>query len=115
VPHIAEELWEKIGEKDFVSNASWPMYGKKKLKIKEKKVDLNSKIVDLVRGYIGAKKVSQIYLYVLPFELEKFDSVKIGKALGVQVKIFATNDKKKIDPAGKSKKARPGQPGIYFE
>jgi leucyl-tRNA synthetase len=25
-PHIAEELWEKIGEKDFVSLAPWPKY-----------------------------------------------------------------------------------------
>jgi leucyl-tRNA synthetase len=26
VPHIAEELWEAIGEERFVSNRPWPVY-----------------------------------------------------------------------------------------
>ena len=36
-PHIAEELWEKIGMKGFISVAEWPKYEE----IKEKKVTIN--------------------------------------------------------------------------
>ncbi len=31
------------------------------------------------------------------------------------VEIFAVNDKKKHDPENKSKKVKPGRPGIYLE
>ena len=31
------------------------------------------------------------------------------------INVFAVNDKKKYDPENKSKKAKPGKPGIYLE
>lgn len=30
-PHICEEIWEKLGKKDFVMNASWPVANVKKI------------------------------------------------------------------------------------
>jgi len=30
VPHIAEEVWEKLGHKDFISSAKWPSYDREK-------------------------------------------------------------------------------------
>ena len=113
-PHIAEELWEKIGNKSFISVFSWPKYDKNKLKIKKKEVSLNDKIVTMVEKFFSGKK--KLYLYSVPFELEKIDKDSISKSLGgIKVEVFATNDKDKYDPVGKSKKARPGMPGFYFE
>ncbi len=45
-PHIAEELWERMGKKPFVANASWPTYDESALVAREAKlaVMLNGKI-----------------------------------------------------------------------
>jgi leucyl-tRNA synthetase len=114
-PHITEELWSKLGNKEFISNSEWPSYDEKKLKIKKKQVDLNSKIIDLVKGYLEGKKVKKIYLYVMPFEKDKIDIKKISSEIEKEIFVYATNDPKKYDPSGKSKKARPGMPGVWFE
>jgi leucyl-tRNA synthetase len=114
-PHITEELWSKLGNKEFISNSEWPSYDEKKLKIKKKQVDLNSKIIDLVKGYLEGKKVKKIYLYVMPFEKDKIDIKKISSEIEKEIFVYATNDSKKYDPSGKSKKARPGMPGVWFE
>ena len=34
-PHVAEEIWENLGEKDFVSLASWPKYDENKIQSDE--------------------------------------------------------------------------------
>jgi hypothetical protein len=39
----------------------------------------------------------------------------LRKRLGIEVNVFAVNDKNKYDPASKSSKAKPGKPGIYVE
>lgn len=114
-PHITEELWEKIGGKGFISNSSWPEFDSKKLKVKKKEVDLNSKVVDLIKGHLEGKKVSKIYLYVVPFEVEKLKAETLKKEFGAEVFVYSVKDEKKYDPQGKSKKARPGMPGFWFE
>ena len=41
IPHLCEELWQKIGEKEFVSTAKWPIYDKSKIDlVAEEKEDL---------------------------------------------------------------------------
>jgi len=67
--------------------------------------------VDTLKGTSGNK----VYVYVMPFEVEKLDVKKIAKEIGKDVKIFSTADKKKYDPKNMSKKARPGLAGIYLE
>jgi len=59
--------------------------------------------------------MEKIYLYVLPNELENYDSDLLSKKVVKKVKVFAVNDKKKYDPEGKAAKAKPGKPGIYAE
>ncbi len=119
-PHITEELWEKIGNEGMISISEWPKYDDKKLKFSKKEIDLNSKIIHDVSGLLEkleekGKSLSKVYLYVMPFEKEKVDKEKISEEIGKEVFIFATNDKDKIDPENKSKKARPGMPGVWFE
>jgi leucyl-tRNA synthetase len=113
-PHITEELWEKLGNKDFISTAEWPKYEE----LKEKKVqeDLNEKIIEqlnlVIEKYPEKKKV---YLYVMPFEISRLDKKTIEKSVGKIVELFAVNNSKKHDPENKAKKSLPGKPSFYLE
>ena len=53
-------------------------------------------------------KSGKVYIYVLPNEKDFYSGLG-----GIEV--FAVNDKDKHDPEGKSKKVKPGRPGIYIE
>jgi leucyl-tRNA synthetase len=120
-PHIAEELWEKIGMnksgKDFISTAEWPK--SEEVKQKVGKEDLNDKIIANTRPLLEklsqTQKIKKVYLYVMPFEIKLVDKKKIEKLLGYPTEIFAVNDTKKYDPEQRAKKAIPGKPGIFVE
>ncbi|MBT3404971.1 leucine--tRNA ligase [archaeon] len=122
-PHIIEELWEKIGNKDFVSISEWPKFDDKKInKNFGKKENLSDKLVEDVLMVVNlvkekGQKVSKIYVYVMPQEKNNFiKSLEvIKKRVGIDLDIFAVNDQKKYDPENKSKNAKPGKPGIYLE
>jgi len=119
-PHITEELWEDLKNKDLLSTSDWPKAEKSKLKSKEKKVDLNEKYSNYVKDIIQrveskGKEVKKVYLYVLPFEIEKINEKKLKQKLNKDLKIYSVKDLKKVDPENKSKKARPGLPGVYLE
>jgi leucyl-tRNA synthetase len=49
-PHIAEELWEKLGHKDTIAYESWPQYDKALIREKEIElaVQVNGKIKDRI-------------------------------------------------------------------
>ena len=59
-----------------------------------------------------------VYVYVLPNEkqdyLDNVESIKVRTGINDLV-IYAVNDKDKKDPENKSKKVKPGRPGIHFE
>ncbi len=118
-PHITEELWEKLGNKGFISNSVWPK--SEEIKIKENlKKDLYEKAIENVFEVVKkvetrGEKISKVYLYVLPFEFEKYNPENLKRKFGKEVFIYRVNDAKKHDPEGKSKKARPGNPGFWFE
>jgi leucyl-tRNA synthetase len=120
-PHITEELWEKIGNKGFISLEKWPEYEEKKVDIKfEKQEEAMDKIVADV---LNIQKIietrgetkEKVYVYVIPNEKENYSSEEISKRVGKDVILFAVNDSKKYDPQNISKKSKPGKPGIYFE
>lgn len=110
-PHISEEIWEKLGNKNFISLEKWPVCDEKKIDEKlEEQEEMISKLksdIEQIKKLTG-KENPKIYVYVLPNELQ------IYKNLG-GVKVFAVNDKNKYDPENKSKKVKPGRPGIYLE
>tara|TARA_Y100000310_G_C20212446_1_gene591965 strand:- start:197 stop:628 length:432 start_codon:yes stop_codon:yes gene_type:complete len=122
-PHITEELWEKIGNKPFISVAKWPVSDKKKINAKieeqEKAVSgLSSdirKVVELLES--KGQTVSKIYVYVLPKELGLYESaIDFLKAnVDKEVVVYSVSDKDKYDPESKSKKAKPGKPALYVE
>ena len=109
-PHITEELWEKIGGKGFISTAKWPFCDEKKIDENlEKRDELVKKLksdIEQVKKLIGKDKAN-VYVYALPNEIGIYKNVK-------GINLFAVNDKNKYDPENKSKKVKPGRPGIYL-
>lgn len=114
-PHIAEELWEKIGNKPFISSSKWPDF--KKTKIEKGKENLDEKIIEYVKEILSKfkKEVKKIYLYVMPFEISSVNADALSKELKKEVAVYSVKDPDKFDPENKSKKALPGKPGIYLE
>ena len=118
-PHISEELWEKLGNKNLISLSSWPKADKSKIKIKSKSQNVEKNIISNIKTIIKKiskkQEIKKIYLYVMPFEIEKISKEKLEKEIGKKIEIFSTNNPRKYDPENKSKKARPGMPGIFVE
>lgn len=122
VPHVAEELWERIGGKGFVSLALWPEVDESKIDEKfdkieqalEKTVSDVLNILKIMKEKTG-KEGEKVYIYVMPFEKEFYSSDEISKRIGKAVEVYAVNEKSKYDPDGKAGKAKPGKPGIYVE
>jgi leucyl-tRNA synthetase len=122
-PHISEELWHRLGNKTFLSLQKWPVADEKKInpefEKEEKAVDEIVNDINNVTRIVKekGKSVNKIYLYVLPQELEIYtNSLKvIEKRTSLDAKIYSVSDKGKHDPENKSKKVKPGKPGIYLE
>jgi len=118
-PHITEELFEKIGNKKMIVDSNWPKSKEvKKLKRNEEDFneDIGKKVFEIMKNFENrGGKISKVYLYFVPFEISKVHPVKLKKFLGKEVFVYSVQDKNKHDPSGKSKKARPGIPGIWFE
>ncbi|NCN52026.1 class I tRNA ligase family protein, partial [archaeon] len=114
-PHITEELWEKLGNKEFISKSEWPSFDEDKLKVKKKEINLNEKVIDLIKPHLEKLSFEKVYLYVIPFETSKLDKGVLEKELGKETIIYSVKDEGKYDPEGKAKKARPGQPAFFLE
>jgi len=120
-PHVSEELWSKLGNKGFVCIEKWPAYDSKKInpELEEKEKQVEKTVEDILnilkiikeRG----KEAERVYVYVIPKEIEFYDSEKLSARIGKKVMVYAVNDSKKYDPEGKASKARFGKPGIYVE
>ncbi|MFH0752747.1 MAG: leucine--tRNA ligase [archaeon] len=119
-PHLAEELWEKIGNKSFVSLQAWPKADEKKIDKKleeqEKAIDKLTEDINHVVRLVKGKK-EKVYIYVLPQEKNLYeDNLELlEKKIELKIKVYAVNDKDKYDPENKSKKTKPGKPAIYLE
>jgi len=122
-PHITEELWSKLGNKAFLSLEKWPVADEKKINPEfEKEEKIIDNIVNDANNIVNIVKqkgsnVKILYLYVLPKELDAYSNNlnEISRRTGLDVKIFSVSDNNRHDPQNKSKKAKPGKPGIYLE
>src|SRR3989344_3356060 len=122
-PHISEELWQKLGNKTFISLEKWPLANESKINEKfdeeEKAIEYLISDVNNVAKIINekGKSAGKLYLYALPNETSIYlnNLKEIEKRTTLKVKVFSVSDKNKHDPENKSKKAKPGKPGIYLE
>ena len=69
-PHLCEEIWEKLGNKGFISGASWPTYDEKKIDLQaeaeEEFVSRTLSDIISVLGLIKADKPKKIILIAAP-------------------------------------------------
>ena len=119
-PHIAEELWEKLGNKNFISLEKWPKYDEKKIDENlEKQEQFVKKIGEDINHIKEIVKIENptAYVYAIPSDLQVIEENKeiISTISGAIVIPYAVNDKDIYDPKNKKKKAKPGKPGIYIE
>ena len=119
-PHIAEELYEKLGNKEFISTSEWPKADLSKIKKKGEGIDLNEKVLKQIKDVLERVKekgveAKTVFLYVVPFEVGKYDVARLKKETGKEIIIHSVKDADKYDPENKSKKSIPGMPGIYLE
>ncbi|MBI2208190.1 leucine--tRNA ligase [Candidatus Woesearchaeota archaeon] len=119
-PHLCEELWEKTGNKGFISLEKWPGFDKSKIseKIEEEEQLMENTISD-IRSVLKLVKIEpkKVYLYAIPNEKNIFSGNKdmLKRKLGFDVEAYAVNDKDIYDPKGKAKKAKPGKPALFLE
>ncbi len=122
-PHISEELGNKFGKiKGFVSASSWPIADESRIdesidkaeELLEHTISDIQNVLRIVREK-SDKELKHVYLYTIPSEVPLFDFSLLKNRVGLDVSVFAVNDKKKYDPQGKSGKAKPGKPAIYVE
>ncbi len=119
-PHISEEVWERMGIRTMLAKSSWPKFDKSKInkKAEQNEESIRKTVSDIKQILkITGKRAKIIYLYVIPSELKNYTLVssELSSKLNSEVRVFAVNDSTKIDPENKSKKAKPGKPGIYLE
>jgi leucyl-tRNA synthetase len=121
-PHVAEEIWQEIGNKTFISLEKWPEVDSSKIDEKLEEIEKNIdktvsdilNVLNIIKQKTG-KEGTKIYLYVMPNELSNYNPEIISKRVCKEIKIFAVNDKTKFDPENKSSKAKPGKPAIFIQ
>jgi len=111
-PHVAEELWSKMGHSDLISVSDWPEF--RDVVAEKKEVDLNGKIASRIKEIVKSE-TKKVYVYVMPFEIGKVDAAVISKGVGLEVEVFAVNDSSRVDPKGMAKRAKPGIAAVYLE
>ncbi len=116
-PHICEELWHKLGNKDFISIANWPKPGKinEKLLKQEEQVDNLIKDIKNILNILQDRnqKPNQIKVFAIPSEVSIYKKAenKIKISFGLDVQVLSIKDAGKT---GKKIKAKPGKPGILI-
>ena len=122
IPHMAEEFWRNLGNKNLVSLESWPTANESKINpeidnqeiLLEKTIEDINNIIKILKEKQN-KEANTIYLYAIPKEKNMYNQEFLEKRLNKKVKVFSNNEKNIHDPENKAKKAKPGKPGIYLE
>jgi len=119
-PHVAEELWSKLGNKTFISLEKWPKPGKinesllKQEEVIEKLTDDIRNILRILENRGELKNKKKVKIFAVPNEVSLYRErkEKIGSAVNLKIEVFSIEDAKKT---GKIIKAKPGKPGILVE
>jgi leucyl-tRNA synthetase len=104
MPHIAEELWNKLGRASLVARESWPIVQESKindtLEQEEQQVEKTMADIRQVLTIVQSKgqAAKKVYLYVIPNELSNYNSESMSDKIGLPVKIYAVNAKDKHYP-----------------
>ena len=111
-PHLAEELWQIIGGKGFVSIAPWPKveeeYLSPEVEVKEEYIERVIHDIDEIIKVIK-KKPSKVYIYVAPTEMyeplqQAIKFVEESKPLKDFIRFMVSTAKDKRRAAEQAKK-----------
>jgi len=104
MPHVAEELWEKLGHKNFISLADWPKFDKKKiddsLEASENLISQTITDINLVKKLANINKINKIKIIISSkwkyklFEIIKKEIEKTRDVSIILKSIMNTNLKK---------------------
>ncbi|MFC1648455.1 leucine--tRNA ligase [Nanoarchaeota archaeon] len=76
-PHLAEELWEQIGNKPFISTAKWPSYDARKIDlVAEASEELLSDLRNDIRGVLELTKITPKKITLIACSQWKHDFIK---------------------------------------
>lgn len=83
VPHICEEIWERLGHEEFLSTSKWPEYDEKKTNEElDTGEELISRVLEDSREIIKVlkiKKPKELILYVSPnWKYEIYEEIRRG-------------------------------------
>jgi leucyl-tRNA synthetase len=125
-PHITEELWEKLGNKPFISLEKWPIVNESKINEKfeqeEKIIESTISDVNNIKKILNIDKPNTTVIYPIPSEARLFEEndnvIKTKTASGAIVVIpnkDLINNYPSVNPENinRAKKAKPGKPGIF--
>ncbi|MEK6858755.1 MAG: leucine--tRNA ligase [Nanoarchaeota archaeon] len=121
MPHLAEELWSRLGNATLVVQEAWPRVDNSKIDerfdIMEQQTEKTVKDILTITNLITSRggTFDHVYIYVLPHEKDLYHAQQLSLRVQKPVSVFAVNDPRKYDPQGKSGKVKPGRPGIYVE
>ncbi|MFC1696718.1 leucine--tRNA ligase [Nanoarchaeota archaeon] len=107
-PHVCEELWEKLGNKEFISQQKWPKFDESKIDEKSEAMediayDISANINDIM-GILKKDKLKQITLIVTdPWKIKMMEIVKkqIKKSFNVGDVMKAVMKDDKLKKHGK--------------
>jgi len=118
-PHITEELWCKLGNRNFISLAEWPVAEEGKIdeNLEKQEMAIENLIADINNILKITGEKNKVFVYTIPKEKEIYENEidLIKKRTNLDVSVFAVNDKEKYDPQEKAKKSKPGKPALYLE
>ncbi|ODS38374.1 MAG: leucine--tRNA ligase [Candidatus Altiarchaeales archaeon WOR_SM1_86-2] len=87
-PFICEELWEKTGGENFVSDVPYPVYDENRVNDKiEVQEEMLADLIETVQDFKGMiekhRKPEKAYLYLAPrWKRDVFEQIKEGKQMG---------------------------------
>ncbi len=119
IPHLAEEIWHRMGKEGFVSLQRWP----EERRVDKKLLQLGDnfkKLLEDIRHVIKlAGKKEKLFLYFATEDEMKFLEENVSflkKEFGFkEVNAWLATDESRYDPQNKAAKAKFGKPGIYVE
>ena len=122
-PHITEEIWHKLGNKNFISLEEWPKCDESKINLKfEEEEKALQKLADDINNILRiikekGKESKKVYVYTLPKELDVYKAGKeaLEKRTEKKIEIYSVADKKKYDPENKANRASLGKPALFIE
>lgn len=91
IPHIAEELWEKLGKKPFACTQDWPAFDEKKINpVFDYEDTLISSTLADIRGIITLKKMQPAKITLFVADDWKYDVYTLVRSEFEKTKDFKT-------------------------